>query len=255
MALARTDLPLTDHLEGLRAALVPFAEAVDRIGKDAPVPTCPGWKMIDLIAHQGMVHRWAAANLRGQRVDAEAVTAQGRRAPDPGEWLRDGAIDFVTALTAAPDDLQALRFLEDAPAAKPFWARRQCHETTVHAADGVAARLGRAIGSSDLPWLTPAIARDGIDELLTGFLPRRRSKLRTEDPMRLLVAPSDTDGSWLVEIGSEAPRTTRIAGDAERPDADVVVDGTTAGIYLTLWNRSTEATPDRWDFWALSAIG
>ncbi|GAB3581811.1 maleylpyruvate isomerase N-terminal domain-containing protein [Calidifontibacter terrae] len=251
MDVARTDLPLTDHLEGLRAASVPFADTIDRIGKDAQVPTCPGWKTIDLVAHQGMVHRWATASLTGRSIDDDAVKQQGRRSPDPGEWLRDGVIELVMAIAAAPDDLEARRFLQDAPAAKQFWARRQCHETSIHAADAKAAQLGRPIEAADLPWLTPAIAQDGIDELLTGFLPRKRSKLRSEEPVRLLVAPSDIDAAWLVEIDEEPPRTTRLVAPV---DADVVVNEPVVATYLTLWNRSAEATPERWDFWSCSAI-
>ncbi len=254
MALARTDLPLTDHLEGLRAAVVPFADAIDRLGKDVAVPTCSEWKTIDLVAHQGMVHRWATATIKGQQIDEDAARQQGRRSPDPGEWLRDGVIDLVSAIIGAPDDLDAFRFLADAPDAKRFWARRQCHETTIHAADAIAAALGRPVEAADVPWLTPAVARDGVDELLTGFLPRERSKLRTDDPVRLLVAPSDVDGAWLVEIGADAPRTTRLADAAEAGDADVVVDGPVIATYLTLWNRSAQARPEKWDFWSLSAI-
>lgn len=251
MAVARTDLPLSDHLEGLRAALVPFADAIDRVGKDVPVPTCPTWKTIDLVAHQGMVHRWATANIRGTTLDGAEVQRDGRRTKDPGEWLRDGAIEFVTALSAAPDDLRSTRFLRDAPPAKAFWARRQCHETTIHAVDAIAASLGRPVEAVDVPWVTPTLARDGIDELLTGFLPREPSDLHTDEPVRLLVAPTDTDAAWLVQIDGRAPVTTRLEGPV---DADVVVLGPVVACYLTLWNRSSEVAPRDWSFWGRSAI-
>ena len=52
-------------------------------GADAPVPTCPGWTVRDLLAHQGMVHRWATAVVRGDDpagVDDTAIEAEGRAA-------------------------------------------------------------------------------------------------------------------------------------------------------------------------------
>ena len=55
-----------------------------------------------------------------------------------------------------------------------FWARRQAMETTVHRVDAESA-LGRCTP------LAPDIALDGIDEFLTGFLPRSRTPLHADD--------------------------------------------------------------------------
>ena len=60
-----TDLPLAAHLEGLRTALVAFVRYAERAGLRAAVPTCPDWDVRALVAHQGMVHRWATAIVRG----------------------------------------------------------------------------------------------------------------------------------------------------------------------------------------------
>ena len=80
------------HLEGLRSALVAFVRYVDRAGLATAVPTTPDWTVRQLVAHQGMVHRWAAAVVRGESVDPDAIEADGRQAADPVEWLRDGAV-------------------------------------------------------------------------------------------------------------------------------------------------------------------
>ena len=111
------------------------------------MPTCPGWTVRDLLAHQGMVHRWATAVVRGDdpaTVDDAAIEAEGRAAPDPVGWLLDGAAALVDALQAAPDDLAVMTFLKEAPPARQFWARRQCHETTVHALDALVRPRGAA---------------------------------------------------------------------------------------------------------------
>src|SRR6478609_1542286 len=136
-----TQLPLAQHLEGLRTAMVAFVRYADRAGLDAPVPTCPEWTVRDLVAHQGMVHRWAAGHLRGEPVDeAEPFEREGRESADVLGWFDDGATALLQAVVDAPDDLDAFVFLKEAPPARLFWTRRQCHETTIHAVDALGAR-------------------------------------------------------------------------------------------------------------------
>lgn len=246
-----TELTLPQHLEGLRAALVAFVRYADRAGLRAPVPTTPDWTVRQLIAHQGMVHRWATAVLRGERGDPDAYEREGRSAVDPVEWLRDGAIELATAITAAPDDLDALVFLRDAPPAKRFWARRQCHETTMHAVDALSAALGRYPKGADT-WISDEIALDGIDELLTGFVTRSKSGLRAEEPLTIGVCPTGSDRSWVVSVSSEPAVTAVVAPDDPRcSGADVRLEGGPVPLYLTLWNRSDEVTAesDVLDLW------
>ncbi|MGH3361460.1 MAG: maleylpyruvate isomerase family mycothiol-dependent enzyme [Nocardioides sp.] len=225
------------HLGGLRAATTAFADAVAQAGPAADVPTCPGWTMRDLVAHQGMVHRWAAAQLRGERVEESAFEEEGRRAPDLVAWLKEGAGEVEATVTAADDDTDALVFLADAPPPREFWARRQCHETTIHAVDALSAVLARHPTSGDTR-IDPVIAVDGIDELLGGFLPRPRSRLRTEEPLTLIVAPDDAPDWWQVELGPRPPLTTRRSGRAGR--GDVLLTAPATALYLALWNRSDE---------------
>lgn len=220
--------------------MVAFVRYADRAGLRAPVPTCPDWTVRDLVAHQGMVHRWAAALLRGEKdVEPDAIEAAGRTEPDPLEWLRDGVIELAEALTAAPADVRAPVFLNDAPAPREFWARRQCHETTVHAVDAMSAALGRHPDPSET-WIGTDLAVDGIDELLGGFLTRPRSQLRCEDDAVLVVAPDDAPDWWLVQLSPRPARTTRRTGP--RREGDWVLEGTALDLYLSLWNRTSRQT-------------
>lgn len=238
-----------EHLRALDEAVDAFATAATSVALESPVPTTPDWDVRQLVAHQGLVHRWATAHLRDERVDVEATEREGLESPDPVSWLRSGAAHLVRVLEEAPDDLPGRVFLADAPPPRMFWARRQCHETTIHAVDALSAALGRYPRAADT-WITRDIALDGIDELLTGFLPRPSSRLRAEDPLTIAVLPEDADQRWLVAISDQQPVTTRGLGDE---DADVVLAGSAVALYLTLWNRSDEVRDEGLELWAEGA--
>ena len=243
----------TAHLEGLREAMVAFVRYADRAGLAAPVPTTPGWSVRRLVAHQGMVHRWAAATLRGEVATETRWEHEGATSADPLEWLRDGAIEVVSAIVSAAEDVDAMVFLADAGTPRQFWARRQCHETTVHAVDALSAALGRHPSAADADWLAPEVALDGIDELLTGFLPRPVSRLRSDEPRRIAVRPSGSPSAWVVTV-SEGPPVTVRTDRGEGADGDILLEGDPVALYLTLWNRSDELSPTGgWDLWRDSA--
>jgi uncharacterized protein (TIGR03083 family) len=202
--------------------------------------------VLDLLAHQGMVHRWAAAIVRGERPADDVVAgfeAAGRAAADPVAWLRDGAVEVTRAVSDAPPERNALVFLNDAPGPRAFWARRQCHETTIHAVDALAASLGRP-PRADETWIDPELARDGIDELLGGFLTRPRSRLRCDEDAVLAVVPDDAEEWWEVSLGPRPAVVTRRATPYDLPeDPDWELAGTSVELYLRLWNRAE--VPDR----------
>jgi uncharacterized protein (TIGR03083 family) len=242
-----TTLTMARHLEGLSAAMLAFVRYAEGAGFDAGVPTCPDWTVRDLVSHQGMVHRWAAALVRGERPSGEEVDAferAGRAAVDPLDWLKAGAAEVARAVVDADEDADILVFLNDAPGPRAFWARRQCHETTIHAVDALAASLGRAPRADEV-WVEPELAVDGIDELLGGFLTRPFSRLRCDEDARLVVAPDDVDDWWEVALGPRPAVTTRRTSSDPRPeDPDWEVRGTAVELYLRLWNRS--AVSNEW---------
>jgi uncharacterized protein (TIGR03083 family) len=217
-----------DQLEQHGAAL---GDAADAAGLSAPVPTCPGWDVRELLAHVGMVHRWATAQLRdGMAADRSAPFP----APESGvvEWYRDGHAALVQAVRAAPDDLEAMRFLSDAGPARVFWARRQAHETAIHRADAESAR-GR------VPNFDDAFGLDGIAELLEGFYGRdSRRRLRADPPVSMRIAPDGAGTSWLIELSSDAHCVTRDAEGA----ANCTLSGPASQLYRWLWNRGGEVT-------------
>jgi uncharacterized protein (TIGR03083 family) len=235
-----THLSLDEHLAGLARSGAALRDAAATAGLTAAVPTCPAWDVTDLVIHQSMVHRWAAANLRGEAEHSTAdSTAQGRAAADVLAWYSDGLTALIETVRAAPDDAQAMVFLKDAPPPRQFWVRRQCHETTIHSVDAMSAGLGRWPTAAEAG-LDPLLAADGIDELLTGFITRGQGKLHAADPYLIAVQAVDTGQAWTVRVSDGPIMTT--AGRTAQPD--VVFSGTAAQLYLSLWNRADEITMD-----------
>jgi uncharacterized protein (TIGR03083 family) len=238
-----TQLGLDDHLVGLLANGAALRDAADQAGLRAKVPTCPEWDVTQLVTHQGVVHRWATANLRGEADhDTAASAEQAQAAAELLEWYTDGLAALVEALRRMGDDAPAMVFLNDAPPPRRFWARRQCHETAIHRVDARSAALGRWPTASDVQ-IDPLLAADGIDELLTGFITRGRGDLRAAIPYTLLVRSDDTPHAWTVRI-SDGPMVTT-PGETDGPD--VVFSGSAVQLYLSLWNRADEITTDRPD--------
>ena len=220
-----------EQLAGLRTAVDVLARYADQAGPDASVPTCPAWTVRQLVAHQGMVHRWARANLLGQECHPPTWNAKGQEVADPITWLLDGAEALTAAVRAVPDDVRAMVFLKEAPAPR---ARRQCHETTIHAVDALAAALGRMPLPEDADRVDPVVALDGIDELLTGFVTRGRTRFADVGPLRFEVRPSTGGRAWAVDVQPDGSvETTRLAGDVHVVDsADGTIRGSAVAVYL-----------------------
>ena len=217
------------HLAALERDGQLLAAAAATAGPDAPVPTCPGWTVRDLVLHQGEVHRWASIVVRDGLPKPSAVPADHLGPlPDDEElivWFLAGHARIMAALRAAPDDLDAFRFLADPPPAAVFWARRQAHETEIHRVDAESV-----VGT-----VTPidaARAADGIDELLTGFIPRPHMRIHAEPSATLSVVATDHPAAWHVTMSDTPVVTAR----GEAP-ADCTVRGTTSDLHLALWNR------------------
>lgn len=232
-------LGLEPHLAGLERAADRLATWAREAGPHASVPTCPGWCVHDLVVHQGAVHRWATAMLAGvdpRAVDIPDFEGGGRSADDVVSWLTDGAADLLAALRSAPDDLEAYTFLREAPPARLFWARRQHHETTVHALDALAARDGRMLRADDA-WFEAATALDGIDELVVGFWPRRGKGPRAQADPYSAVVTAESGERWLLDIGTDAVATRRLGGGEPDPRGAAALSGPAVDLYLALWNR------------------
>ena len=230
-----------DYGEALgRAGTVLRANAMSA-GLEAAVPTCPGWSVRDLVVHVGVVHRWAVDVLEGRGMgDGKAHHQAGHEAVDLLDWFDEGWAELLHVLGSAPQDLDVPFFLRTQDSPRVGWARRQAHETAIHAVDAMAARLGRVPHPSQT-WLTPAVAVDGVDELLRGFIPLKRiGKLRAPQPLRVAVTVTDADAAWTLHVSPE-PTLTEVGAVA---DPDVALRGPAVALYLALWNRGDALVED-----------
>ncbi|MFD8704935.1 maleylpyruvate isomerase family mycothiol-dependent enzyme [Kitasatospora sp. NPDC059648] len=234
-------MEISEHIDALRREGALLADAASRAGLATPVPTCPDWRLGDLVRHVGQVHRWAAAYpAKGLGAVLDEVGAKAVIGPDPSDaalldWFREGHTALVTTLSQAPADIGCWTFLP-APSPLAFWARRQAHETAVHRFDADAA------AGSPGPAVDTALALDGIDELLRGFMARGRAKVHSDSPRTVRIRTTDGPGSWRLAVSREPLVVTT----EESPEpADLTVTGPARELYLLLWNRLTVEQAER----------
>jgi uncharacterized protein (TIGR03083 family) len=181
-----------DFVEEFVGAAERLAVTVAWADLRAPVRTCPGWTVHDLVVHVGNVHAWAATIVETGRAAAEQndepSSGKGRAV---SAWYAGKAEDLYEVLRASDPDAPCWNFAFGS-GTKRFWPRRQLHETTVHGLD-----LDHAIGRASA--VTPAIARDGIDEVLRVFLHRmHRGGHAAALDRPVAVAATDTGDTWVV---------------------------------------------------------
>lgn len=238
----RTDLIdlVARHVEAIQRESDLLVVAAEAAGPEAPVPSCPGWTVRDLVRHTGGFHRWAQTHVADRRTselpEADEPAVMNTWPADPADftallaWFRAGSAALAETMTDADPALDCWHFLP-APSGTAFWARRQAHETGIHRADAQLA-AGR------LEPFPTGHAADGVDELVRGFMATRSRRLRTDPPVTLALLATDTDAGWHVTIGPDAVEV------ADKGDAHCTVRGTASDLYLFAWNRIGTDTLD-----------
>ncbi|MET0954215.1 MAG: maleylpyruvate isomerase family mycothiol-dependent enzyme [Aeromicrobium sp.] len=216
-----------DHALELGTAMSRFAELAAMSAGDEPVPACEGWTVHDLTVHLGTIHRWAGS-----------ILLSGQRLPEPkplvtepvSEWYSGTASALLGAVQAVSPDEPVPNFSHLGETAA-FWSRRQMHETTVHAVDAA-----QALGFDEGRWtVDPALAADGIDEVLQVFFPRMTARGRRPDVRsRIRLVATDVGQTWIVGPGTEGGTPLQLHPSRE---PDTTVTGTASDLYLGLWHR------------------
>lgn len=213
-----------------------IAELVADTSPDAPVPNCEGWDLHELIEHVSMIHKWVRTMV--ERLTPTRIPQRTIDAPLPADWTavpawfsRNGA-ELVSVLRAA--DPEAPMYSWTADKHVRFWVRRLLHETTIHRTDaesaaGVASRI------------EPAVAVDGIDELLENlpyadyFRPQVRDLRGDGETIHLHATDLDgtgLPGEWLITLEPEGFRWSRA-----HVKGAVAVRGSIADLELFMYGR------------------
>ncbi len=214
------------HLAALTADSEAFADLASE-HLDRAVPSCPDWTVADLVGHLGGVYSWARLV-----VAAGGSRPEGRRDTAPANpqalmgWFhaqRDAAVD---SLTAKEPDEPAWMFIPPHTSSIRWWRRRQALETAIHLYDLEAA------GGRTRP-VAPDLAADGVDEMLTTFLPGYLAL----NPITGLTGTlhlhcTDTDGEWVLDFSGPVPEVRR-----EHSKADTALRGPASDLFLLVWNR------------------
>ncbi|MGH1504804.1 MAG: maleylpyruvate isomerase family mycothiol-dependent enzyme [Acidimicrobiales bacterium] len=222
------------YLEHFAADVERMSETLASVDLAAPVRSCPGWTVVDLIDHVGFVHRWAAAC-------ATDAAPPGRDALGgfawPGDRDEPSADDLSAWFRAGADRIAGvLRDLDlDGPTWHPFptahvgavWPRRQAHEISVHRWD-----LDSTTTAEPSP-VDAVLASDGIDEYFELAVPRLVARDDIALPTGSLhVHCTDVAGEWLTT-------TTDGSYELERRHAkgDAALRGNASDLLLALWGR------------------
>jgi uncharacterized protein (TIGR03083 family) len=215
-----------EHLHWLAVECGAFGKVLESGELGAPVPGCPDWDLTELASHLGGVHRWArSAVTEGRPGNSQAHAPVGR---EPLlEWFIVGAAQLRQALQEAGPDAPC--WTMSPPATARYWMRRQAHETAMHRWDAQASQGGP--GRFD-----PALAADGVAEIVEMFFPRQ-VRLGRQQPLA---------HSLRIEVGDGAVHALAGDGfdsDAARRRCDASVSGDAEALLLLLWKRITIDDP------------
>jgi uncharacterized protein (TIGR03083 family) len=213
----------------LAAGRTPAVEGLDTV-----VPWVPAWTARELVGHLGTVHRWATAIVRAGHTDPPPPEAR-QAPPHTGllDWYAGGLSDLVRVLRSTPPSTPAWHMSPAAEKVAASWVRRQAHELLIHRLD-----LEVAAGVAHAP-VDPALAEDGVDELLSIVVPRwADTPPLTDADATVAVTATNTGRTWSVRV--DHGRVTvqpRLSG---REDAHL--RGTSTCLLLRLWGRPADVT-------------
>ena len=220
-----TQLAPERYLELLRADAARLEEVAAR-GLDVPVPSCPDWRVDDLVRHVGAVYL--------HKVECMRLNA----APDP--WPPPD-LDSREPLPLLDDSLQALLAeLEqrgtDSPSAtwwpanqtSGFWYRRMAQETAVH-------RVDAELAYDEVTPVAPDLAVDGIDEILAIMLCADWAsgpEINNAVDARLRVRAGGM--AWTATVS----RDSVIVDQEDTDPVDAEISGDPDAVLLWLWGRA-----------------
>jgi uncharacterized protein (TIGR03083 family) len=197
------------------------AEALAAAGEagtpDADVPATD-WTLDDLLDHVGRLTWFWSGRIR-KAGGGDFYDTDRPEDVSPSDFIRQGTTTMREQLAAAAPDAEIKTWAGLKP---PSWLwRRMTHELAVHRWDAQAAN------GAPQP-LADDVADDGIDELLTEFLPIADV---SGVGGSLHLHATDGDGEWFIETADG------LTWSRAHEKGDVAVRGTTSDLLLFSWGR------------------
>ncbi|GIM90899.1 maleylpyruvate isomerase family mycothiol-dependent enzyme [Paractinoplanes toevensis] len=233
-----TTLEFPDLLRLIDERSAAFRAAVaDAPGLDVPVPTCPGWTLLDLVRHLGEGQRTWAATVAAGPASAKAVVESSPVAPeDLLAWSAESAEALLGTLRESGPDRGCWTWWEgsQSPSTSGAVARHRLQEVAVHTYDAQIA----AGAPQPLP---TEVALDGVDE----FLATCCAGPYVWPHKPAVLDYHATEGrSWRLWLTADG---VRVASPDPSP-ADASIRGTASDLVLVLYLRipvdSLETTGD-----------
>jgi uncharacterized protein (TIGR03083 family) len=232
------------YLDSLASDFVLLRDAATTAGLDAPVPSCPGWTVADLVRHVGEVYLHKTLAMQLGDFPGERDWPDEIEALPPLELLNRTYAGLTRELTTRDPESPAPTWYRPEPTVA-FWARRMAQETVIHRIDAELA--ARAVTGRPVSPVPDDIAAHGVDEVLIRFLGYGSTTWPDEfaalQGPRLETAGGDdtvvveTDGAtWTVR-----PRPDRVDVQAGTSgDVHARVGGDPAPLLGWLWGRGGE---------------
>jgi len=240
-----TRLPAADYCAHLQRESRRFRDVLADADPSAKVPSCPAWSSSELLWHLTEVqHGWAwTVTHRPSGRDADERPERPASYADALALFDSCSADLVTALAGADPAEEAWTWADDHTVG--FILRRQALEALVHRLD--AEQAAGAVTSMD-----PALAADGVDEVLDvmyGGCPPWGDF--SPLPHYLRVDCSDTGTSVWVQLGrfsgTDPQDEVRYEEDhisvvdAPEVEPDAVISGSAEELLARLWRRGDGA--------------
>ncbi|MEU0265619.1 maleylpyruvate isomerase family mycothiol-dependent enzyme [Nocardioides sp. NPDC006303] len=245
-----TRLTPTAYLDHIRSESARFRAVLADTDPTTPVPTAPEWTAADLLWHVGGVvqHFWTFILETRPAVPTDETYTEPEK---PAEATYEQLLAHFDEVNA-----RFIKTLEETGPEEPAWTwsreqtagftyRRQAHEILIH-------RLDAELTAGAVTPLDPALAADGIDEILDVFYggkPEWASFAGGGQYVR--VDAVDTDTQTWIELGLVSG--TRPNGDSLEDEHDLsvvspgdipagtepdaLVEGTAADLDAWLWRR------------------
>lgn len=214
-----------DEIAITESAAARISQLIRSADLATPIGHLGRWKVRDVAAHLGGVHRWATRIVVSRSSDGPSFVKSKLDGEELCDWFDAGTEELLIALESNDRDEPCPNFNPGSAKTVAWWLRRQMHETTVHRWD-----VERALDATTP--IAPSVAADGIDEYLDVFV-RTRGKQTLSSPMALVSAsPSRT---WTLTPAEKPGRIDISAGRSTEPTTEV--SGRSAELLLALWRR------------------